>query len=88
MTIAHPTMSIMSKGAYEALIDQLRACQTTQEILEFEQLFNSKAESVQLHSVICELLRNRSISRVLAAKWLGTLIESRDIKILKVENNL
>ena len=81
MTIASNPLSVLSHGAYEALIDQLRACKTSDEILEFEGWFNSRTESVPLHKVICELLRNRSISRGLAAKWLSTLLQDRDSKL-------
>ena len=81
MTIASNPLSVLSHGAYEALIDQLRACQTSDEILEFEGWFNSRTYSVPLHEVICELLRNRSISRGLAAKWLSTLLQDRDSKL-------
>ena len=74
----------MSKGANDALIDQLRACKTTDEILEFEGWFNSKADSGPLYDLICDLLRNRSISRVLAAKWLSILLKDRDQKLNKI----
>tara|TARA_Y100001968_G_scaffold282109_1_gene279762 strand:- start:210 stop:464 length:255 start_codon:yes stop_codon:yes gene_type:complete len=67
----------MSKGAQEALVDQLRACQSEQEILDFERWFNSKANIGPLHEVICDFLRNRSISRGLAAKWLLTIINQK-----------
>tara|TARA_Y100001968_G_C19134686_1_gene608461 strand:+ start:509 stop:769 length:261 start_codon:yes stop_codon:yes gene_type:complete len=83
MTTTTKPLSIMSKNAYDALIDQLRACKTTDEILEFESWFNSKVGSGPLYELICDLLRNRSISRVLAAKWLSTLINDRELKIEK-----
>ena len=71
----------MSKSANDALIDQLRACQTRDEILNFEKWFNSNIDNAQLSKVICDLLTNRSISRVLAAKWLSTLISDRESKL-------
>ncbi len=71
----------MSKCANDALIDQLRACHTTDEILEFEQWFNSSLRKGRLSDLICDLLRNRSISRTLAAKWLSTLLDDRERKL-------
>lgn len=70
----------MSTAAKAALVDQLRACHTTEEILNFERWFNDRANAGPLHEVICDFLKNRSISRVLAAKWLETLIKERDKK--------
>ena len=55
--------NLISNSAYEALIDQLRACTTSTEILEFENWFNSKAKTASLHELICDLLRERAISR-------------------------
>lgn len=68
----------------DALIDQLRACQNSEEILKFEKWFNSNIESEKLYKRICKLLKNRSISRALASKWLLTLIEDRDSTISKL----
>tara|TARA_B100000579_G_C22361631_1_gene634096 strand:- start:165 stop:428 length:264 start_codon:yes stop_codon:yes gene_type:complete len=78
MTTTNKPTKIISKSANDALIDQLRACQNTEEILRFEKWFNSNIESDRLYKIICELLKNRSISRALAAKWLTALIEDRD----------
>ena len=84
MTTLQPGSNpFISKNAHDALIDQLRACTTPNEILEFETWFNSKANTGPLHDLICELLRDRSISRVLAAKWLSTLIRDKDNRINK-----
>ncbi len=73
-----------SASANDALIDQLRACQSSEEILKFEKWFNSNIESDRLHKRICELLKNRSISRGLASKLLLTLIEDRDFTIKRI----
>ena len=79
MTITHPQrLEELNKKANEALIDQLRACKTNDEILKFESWFNTHTKSGPLYEVICELLRNRSISRVLAAKWLLAFLKDRD----------
>ena len=84
MTTTDKPININRKSTNDALIDQLKACQKTEEILKFEKWFNSNIESDKLYKTICELLKNRSISRALASKWLITLIEDRDNTI----NNL
>ncbi len=86
MTTTNKTINISSISSNNALIDQLRACQNPEEILKFEKWFNSNIESDKLHKRICELLKNRSISRGLAQKWLLTLIEDRDNTIGKLSN--
>ena len=81
MTTTNKPKKIIDKNANDALIDQLRACQNPEDILKFEEWFNSNIESEKLYRIICELLKNRSISRGLASKWLLTLIENRDTQI-------
>ena len=84
MTTTNKPIKISSTSTNDALIDQLRACKNTEEILKFEKWFNSNIESDKLYKRICELLRNRSISRVLGSKLLLTLIEDRDTTIGKL----
>ena len=84
MTTTNKPINLSRRSTNDALIDQLRACQNTDEILKFEKWFNSNIESEKLHKRICELLKNRSISRGLASKWLLTLIEDRDTTISKL----
>ncbi len=84
MTTANQPIKISSSNSNDALIDQLRACKNTEEILKFEKWFNSNIESDKLHKRICELLKNRSISRALGAKWLLTLIADRERTISKL----
>ncbi len=84
MTTTNKPIKISSSSTNDALIDQLRACQNTEEILKFEKWFNSHIESGKLYQSICELLKNRSISRALASRWLLTLIEDRDMTISKL----
>tara|TARA_Y100001968_G_scaffold174225_1_gene159664 strand:- start:390 stop:653 length:264 start_codon:yes stop_codon:yes gene_type:complete len=84
MTTTNKPLNTGSKSANDALIDQLRACQNPEEILKFEKWFNSNIESEKLYKRICQLLKNRSISRALGSKWLLTLIEDRENTI----NNL
>jgi len=84
MTTTNKPLNISGKNTNDALIDQLRACQNTEEILKFEKWFNSNIESERLYKRICELLKSRSISRALGAKWLLTLIEDRENTINKL----
>ncbi len=84
MTTTNKPIKIGNTSTNDALIDQLRAFQETDEILKFEKWFNSNIESDKLYKKICELLKNRSISRALASKWLITLIEDRDKTISKL----
>ena len=87
MTTTNKPLNISSTNSNDALIDQLRACKSQDEILKFEKWFNSNIESDKLYKRICELLKNRSISRALGSKWLVTLIEDREntIKNLSVK---
>ena len=78
MTTTNKPLKISCTNTNDALIDQLRACQSAEEILKFEKWFNSNIESEKLYKRICELLKNRSISRALGSKWLITLIEDRE----------
>ena len=81
MTTAPRALSVMSNNTHNAIIDQLRACETPEEILEFEAWFNSTVKDFPLHSVISELLRSRSISRATASRWFETLLQDRDNKL-------
>ena len=84
MTTTNKPLKIYGRNTNDALIDQLRACKSQDEILKFEEWFNSNIESDKLYKRICELLKNRSISRALGAKWLLTLIEDRENTINKL----
>ena len=84
MTTLQDPYKIFSEGARDALVDQLRACSSTHEILEFESWFNTKVGTGPLHEVICEMLRKRSISRGLAAKWLCTILKNKDEQIINL----
>ena len=61
-------------------MDELRKRNSEQEIFDFEEKFNSKNEQ-NLHIYICRFLKNRSISRGLASKWLVTIIKNKESKI-------
>ena len=84
MTTTNKPINISGTNTNDALIDQLRDCQNPEEILKFEKWFNSNIESDKLYKRICELLKNRSISRALGSKWLLTLIEDRENTISKL----
>ena len=84
MTTTDKPLKINSSSTNDALIDQLRACKTSDEILKFEKWFNSNIESDKLYKRICALLKNRSISRALGSKLLLTLIEDREDTISKL----
>tara|TARA_B100000579_G_scaffold323294_1_gene273072 strand:- start:110 stop:373 length:264 start_codon:yes stop_codon:yes gene_type:complete len=84
MTTTDKPLKINQASSNDALIDQLRACKNSEEILKFEKWFNSNIESDKLYKRICELLKNRSISRALGSKWLQTLIEDKENTISKL----
>ena len=86
MTTINKNLKINSTSTNDVLIDQLRACKNPDEILKFEKWFNSNIESEKLYEKICQLLRNRSISRALGSKWLLTLLEDREKTINKMSN--
>ena len=86
MTTINKSLKINTTGTNDALIDQLRACKNPDEILKFEKWFNSNIESEKLYEKICQLLRNRSISRALGSKWLLTLLHDREKTISKMSN--
>ncbi|AAP99858.1 MULTISPECIES: hypothetical protein [Prochlorococcus] len=88
MTIAHKQTEILSKSTHDAIIDQLRACNTPSEILAFEKWFDNTVNVGPLYTVICDLLRNRSISRCTASKWFETLLKSRDEKLNSLDRDI
>ena len=89
MTLSLNIGNFFNDSSSHALVDELRKRTTEEEILEFEKKFNSKNEQ-NLHIYICRLLKNRSISRGLASKWLITMIKNKELKIesMKKLNNL
>ena len=83
MTLSLNIGKIFNDSSSHALVDELRKRTSEKEILEFEEKFNSTNEK-NLHIYICRFLKNRSISRALASKWLITMINNKESKI----NNL
>ena len=85
MTLSLNIGNFFNDSSSHALVDQLRKRTTEEEILEFEEKFNSRNER-NLHIYICKFLKNRSISRALASKWLITMINDKESKINSLKN--
>ena len=80
MTLSLNIGNLFNDSSNHALVDELRKRTSEEEILDFEEKFNSKNEQ-NLHIYICRFLKNRSISRGLASKWLVTIIKNKELKI-------
>ena len=80
MTLSLNIGNLFNDSSIHALVDELRKRTTEEDILEFEKKFNSKNEK-NLHIYICRFLKNRSISRGLASKWLITIIKNKESEI-------
>ena len=85
MTLSLNIGDFFNDSSTHALVDELRKRNTEESILEFEEKFNSTNEK-NLHIYICRLLKNRSISRALASKWLITMINDKESKINSLKN--
>ena len=88
MTLSLNIRNFFNDSSNHALVDELRKWTSEKDILNFEKKFNSKNEK-NLHIYICRFLKNRSISRGLASKWLVTIIKNKESKInaLQKSNN-
>ena len=80
MTLSLNFGNLFNDSSSHALVDELRKITSEEDILEFEEKFNSKNEK-NLHIYICRFLKNRSISRAIASKWLITIIKNKESKI-------
>ncbi|CAE19119.1 possible RNA recognition motif. (a.k.a. RRM, R [Prochlorococcus marinus subsp. pastoris str. CCMP1986] len=85
MTLSLNIGNFFNDSSTHALVDVLRKRNTEESILEFEEKFNSRNEK-NLHIYICRFLKNRSISRALASKWLITMINDKESKINSLKN--
>ena len=85
MTISLNIGNLFNDSSNHALVDELRKRTSEKEILEFEEKFNCTNEK-NLHIYICRFLKNRSISRALASKWLMTIINNKESKIDSMKN--
>ena len=83
MTISLNIGRFFNDASHEALIDELKKRNSQESILEFEQKFNYQNKK-NLHIHICRFLKQREISRSLAAKWLLIMMNNKDSQI----NNL
>ena len=80
MTLSLNIGNLFNDSSTHALVDELRKRTSEDDMLDFEEKFNFKNEK-NLHIYICRFLKNRSISRGLASRWLMTIIESKESKI-------
>ena len=80
MTLSLNIGNLFNDSLSNALLDELRKRTSEEDILDFEEKFNSKNEK-NLHIYICRFLKNRSISRGVASKWLVTIIKNKESKI-------
>ena len=85
MTLSLNIGKLFNDSSNHALVDELRKRTSEEEILDFEEKFNSKNEQ-NLHIYVCRFLKNRSISRGLASKWLVTIIKNKESKIDALQN--
>ena len=85
MTISFNIGSFFNDDSHEALIDELKKKNSQESILEFEQKFNIQNEK-NLHIHICRFLKNRQISRALAAKWLIIMLDNKESQINSFSN--
>ena len=87
MTLSLNIGNLFNDSSTHALVDELRKRTSEEDILEFEAKFNSTNEK-NLHIYICRFLKNRSISRGLASKWLITMLNNKESRInaLKSDN--
>ena len=80
MTLSLNIGNLFNDSSTHALVDELRKRTLEEDMLDFEEKFNSRNEK-NLHIYICRFLKNRSISRGLASRWLMTIIENKESKI-------
>jgi len=80
MTISLNIGKLFNDDSQEALIDELKKRNNEESILEFEKKFNYQNDK-NLHIHICRFLKNRQISRAIAAKWLIILLDNKESKI-------
>ena len=80
MTLSLNIGKYFNDSSSHALVDELRKRTSEEDILDFEEKFNSKNEK-NLHIYICRFIKNRSIYRGLASRRLITIIEKKQSKI-------
>ena len=80
MTISLNIGGLFNDASHEALIDELKKRNSEESILDFEKKFNFQNDK-NLHIHICRFLKNRQISRALAAKWLIIILDKKESKL-------
>ena len=85
MTLSLNIGNLFNDSSSHVLVDELRKRTSEKDILDFEERFNAKNEK-NLHIYICRFLKNRSISRGVASKWLITIIKNKESKIDALHN--
>ena len=80
MTLSLNIGNFFNDSSSHALVDELRKRTSEEEILDFEEKFNSKNEK-NLHVYICRFLKNRSISTRLASRCLITITKNKESQI-------
>ena len=84
MTFSLNIGNFFNDSSNHALVDVLKQRTSEEDMLDFEKKFNSKNEK-NLHIYICRFLKNRSISRGLASRWLITIIKNKESKIAALQ---
>ena len=80
MTLSLNIGNLFNDSSSHALVDELRKRTSAEDILDLEEKFNPRNEK-NLHIYICRFLKNRSISRGLASRWLITIIKNKESNI-------
>ena len=62
----------------ERVVSALRACRNSDDLVALDEQLAINCRDAPLHRLICDALRDRSVSPVEAANWLTTLIEHRN----------
>lgn len=80
MTITFNIGGLLNDSSNDALVDELRKRTSEEAMIEFDRKFNSRNEK-NLHVYICRFLKNRQISRSLAAKWLMVILNEKESQL-------
>tara|TARA_B100000131_G_scaffold289571_1_gene301700 strand:+ start:495 stop:752 length:258 start_codon:yes stop_codon:yes gene_type:complete len=80
MTITFNIGGLLNESSNDALVDELRKRTSEEAMIEFDRKFNSRNEK-NLHVYICRFLKNRQISRSLAAKWLMVILNEKESQL-------
>ena len=87
MTLSLNFGGLFNDSSNDALVDELRNRTSEESILDFERKFNSRNEK-NLHIHICRFLKNRQISRSLAAKWLLIIMNNKESQLDSINTHI